>query len=139
MLSLDNNYDFDFNLIGLITKEKEYKLAWLINDALNLRLVKAPDAHLDFLEGENLIISYCTYQTEHAFYKLIKNKTALAETSACYLIPELKEIDYFFTVQDETGFFSVENCVDRLRKIKNISLVEKLELKKIHNRDNFIF
>ena len=42
-------YDFDFEIIGLITSLKGHKLAWMINNALKIELRKEEDINIDFL------------------------------------------------------------------------------------------
>ena len=36
-------YDFDFELLGILSSARGYKLAWEINQALGIQLVKQQD------------------------------------------------------------------------------------------------
>ena len=45
---LDIEYDFDFELLGIHSSARGYKLAWEINQALGIQLVKQPDLVVGF-------------------------------------------------------------------------------------------
>jgi hypothetical protein len=46
------DYEFDFELIGIISTAKGYKLAWEINQLLAIHLVKQPDMVVGFKNNE---------------------------------------------------------------------------------------
>ena len=41
-------YEYDFDLLGLTSTARGYKLAWEINQALHVQLVKQPDLAVGF-------------------------------------------------------------------------------------------
>ncbi len=41
--TLDVEYACDFDLFGLVSSSREHTLAWTLNRALRLRLIKQPD------------------------------------------------------------------------------------------------
>jgi hypothetical protein len=56
---------------------------------------------------------------------------------ASYLVPEKKEVDSFlkFTL----GSISIENCLEILRKIPQISACYELRLNHLKSKNNLIF
>ncbi|WP_370539754.1 IPExxxVDY family protein [Algoriphagus sp. Y33] len=42
-------HTYDFELLGLVSPVKDYKMAWLINRELDLNLIKYDDLLLEFM------------------------------------------------------------------------------------------
>jgi hypothetical protein len=133
-------YDFDFEFIGLISSLKGHKLAWNINNELKIELKKEDDICLDFLhEGQLIIINY-NFETEYSNFRLIKNKSCeFANIASPYLIPELKEYDYFIQLQDESGFFGISSIMEKLKNISGIEYIKLIETENLKSKDNLIF
>lgn len=45
---------FDFELLGIVSPIRDYRMAWLVNKELDLNLVKADDLELEFLSAEKI-------------------------------------------------------------------------------------
>ena len=45
---LASDYPFDFELIGIVSSVKEYKLAWHLNQLPEFHLIKAEDVKIEF-------------------------------------------------------------------------------------------
>ncbi len=133
-------YDFDFEFIGLISSLKGHKLAWNINNELKIELKKEDDICLDFLhEGQLIIINY-NFETEYSNFRLIKNKSCeFANIASPYLIPELKEYDYFIQLQDESGFFGISTIMEKLKNINGVEYIKLIETENLKSKDNLIF
>ena len=100
-------HTYDFELLGLVSPVKDYKMAWLINRDLDLNLVKFEDLELEFMTLPSLKISQYFLSLPHGFVQLLKNKALNSTNQVSYLIPELKTMDYFLLVQDETFQISI--------------------------------
>ena len=48
------DYEYDFDLYGIVAPIKEYKLAWLLNKEFGWNLCKRKDLELDFLNDGKL-------------------------------------------------------------------------------------
>ncbi len=133
-------YDFDFEIIGLITSLKGHKLAWAINNELKIELRKQEDINIDFLhEGQLVIINYI-YQTEYSNFRLIRNKSCeFVNIASPFLIPELKEYDYFIQLEDESSSFSVSEIKEKLKNISGIEYIKVIETENLKSKDNLIF
>jgi hypothetical protein len=54
------------------------------------------------------------------------------------LIPELRNLDYFLLVQDQTQQLSIATFMDHLGKNPLIQSVVKLDVSKIKSKDNLL-
>src|SRR5690606_8652811 len=88
---------YNLDLIGLVSSAKEYKLAWSLNQNLGLKLAKSEDLAINFVGDRSIIISNFTFITSHCTFRLLKN-LAVSDDSPEYLLPELKNIDYFLLI-----------------------------------------
>jgi hypothetical protein len=129
---------FDFELLGLVSPVKDYKMAWLINRDLNLDLVRSEDVKIEFVASPKLEISQFFLSLPHGFIQLLKNKALNTSQQLAYLIPELRNLDYFLLVQDQTQQLSISDFMDHLGKNPLIQSVVKLDVSKIKSKDNLL-
>jgi len=129
---------FDFELLGLVSPVKDYKMAWLINRDLNLDLVRSEDVQIEFLSSPRLEISQYFLSLPHGFIQLLKNKALNTSQQLAYLIPELRNLDYFLLVQDQTHQTSITTFVEQLTKNPLIQSVVKLDVSKLKSKENLL-
>lgn len=134
------SYEIDFDLYGLIATIKDYKLAWLLNKALNVHFIKQPDLQIDFISGGRLVLCNYFHNTEHSSIRLIKNRDVEQKgVQTNYLIPEMNNFDYILQVR---GVEFIMEIADFERKIRSISEVEYLaliDIGKLKSKENLIF
>lgn len=128
---------FDFQLLGISSGLPDFQLAWHINQQLNIQLKRVEDHRIEFQNSQFLRTSALQYSTEHVNIKLIKNKVEESESFA-FVIPEAKNIDYFLLIQDDTGDLEILNVKNTLSKIKNVILVQEMDLQRLKSIDNLI-
>lgn len=131
-------HTYDFELLGLVSSVKDYKLAWLINNSLGLNLVKNEDLEIEFVSLPNLKISQFLLSLPYGFIQLLKNKALNSSDQVSYLIPELKFVDYFLLVQDQTYMTSIHTFEEKLSKIAYIQNIVKLDVEKIKSKENLL-
>jgi hypothetical protein len=129
---------FDFELLGLVSPVKDYKMAWLINRELDLNLVKSEDIQIEFLSAPQLEISQYLLSLPHGFIQLLKNKALNTSQQLAYLIPELRNLDYFLLVQDQTHQTSITTFVEHLSKNPFIQSVVRLDISKLKSKENLL-
>ena len=129
---------FDFDLLGLVSPVKDYKMAWLINRDLNLALVKSEDVKIEFVSSPRLEISQYFLSLPHGYIQLLKNKALNTTQQLAYLIPELRNLDYFLLVQDQTQQTSIATFVDHLTRNPFIQSVVRLDISKLKSKDNLL-
>ena len=83
---LEIDYNFDFELLGVISSAKGYKLAWDINHAVSIRLIKQSDLIIHF--SNQIIGSFTYFSHESALntIKLFRNKPAEPEAAKNLLV-----------------------------------------------------
>jgi hypothetical protein len=129
---------FDFELLGLVSPIREYRMAWLINQEMDLNLVKADDLELEFLNTPKLEISQYFLSLPHGFIQLLKNKALNSSQQLAYLIPELKNLDYFLLIQDETEQMQLSTFIDQLAKNPLIQSIVRIDISKLKSKENLL-
>jgi len=130
---------FDFKLMGLISSAKGHKLAWEINQAIRVNLIKDTDLVLRFLNNEKLILLNFKYETENGKLLLIKNRSIESNSfSPNYIIPELQRFDYLIWIK-ETDDLKVEEIMNKLKEVKAIQYIVKIDPNGLKSKDNLLF
>jgi hypothetical protein len=135
-LLVDNLYEFE--LLGFVAPIKDYKMAWVINNCLNIRLIKTNDFELNFLDDSALKISQFIIEKDHGYIQLLKNRSVNDNGNVHYLIPELKIMDYFLLLQDLTFDLNIYTYIEQLSKSNFIQNVVKLDVDKIKSKENLL-
>ena len=129
---------FDFELLGIVSPIREYRMAWLVNQELELNLVKADDLELEFLNTEKLEIAQYFLSLPHGFIQLLKNKALNSSQQLAYLIPELKNLDYFLLVQDETEQLDLSNFMEKLSRNSLVQSIVRIDISKLKSKENLL-
>lgn len=134
------DFDYSFKMIGIISSAKEYKLAWSINQLLKIHLIKADDINLQFQNDCNILVSNYLYLTEYSQIRLLKNKSIeFTNIAKPYLIPELKDYDYFIHILDEGCIFDEEWIKEQLQDCGSIQYIKVIDVSELKSKDNLIF
>jgi hypothetical protein len=131
------DYEFDFQLLGIISSAKGYKLAWHINHQLNIQLVKQDDLIVGFKKADEKSFAHYSYETRLNRLKLFKNKPMDADSGKYYLVPEFPHFDFIILTQMEEN--SLQAVLPQLREIPSIELLAPISLEGLKSKSNFIF
>ena len=134
--TLEIEYDYDFVLIGISSHEKDYRICWALNNQLGLNLVKTDALEIkDKKQDDPSFFSLFSFELPDEFmeYFIIANRSEKG-----LLIPEQKQVDYFFIVRGE-----IENdkVMDMIRLIKESSLVQtafRVDVNALKSKQNLI-
>lgn len=132
------DYEFDFELLGLISSAKGYKLAWEINHALGIQLVKQPDLVVGFRNNEERSFSFYSYQTQLNRLKMFKNKPSEQDGGKYFLIPEFPHFD-FIILADMEEQYAHQRLIQSIKSITAIQLAAFIPLEGLKSKSNFIF
>jgi hypothetical protein len=135
---LEIEYSFDFELIGIISSTKGYKLAWEINLALSTHLIKQNDLIIQYKNNATATYSYYSFENEVNTLKLFRNKPNESELFKNVLVPEFPHYDYIILSQGEDHFNS-NRLQEVLRKISTIELAAFIPLDALKSKEHFIF
>ena len=133
------DFEFDFDVYGIVSTFKDYKLVWNINKNLHVSLRKEEDMTINFIDNQ-LIISHYKYTTEGSELQLFRNKSyEQSGGESQYMIPEMPQIDFFILVQGEIGGNNSAVIKKKLMKTPGVEFVMKLDVENLKSRENFIF
>ena len=130
--------DYDFELYGIITSIREYKLAWELNKRLEIHLIKQPDIELEFIKEGSVIISNYKFEKDKSIIKLIKNKSVdQPDNKALYLLSELQKFDYFLLIY--SSFNDNNKITSNIKAIPLVDFVSHFDVGGIKSKENLIF
>lgn len=133
-------YEYEFDLIGVSTTVKEYKLAWAINNVLGIRLVKDKDVEMDFKNDTFVVISNFIYETENSVFRLLRNRSFdQGAGSQSFLVPELKDFDYMVLISGFEDTFSIEEVTHQLKALPEIEFLQRINISQLKSKENLIF
>ena len=137
---LDAVYEYDFSLLGIITGLKEYKLAWLLNNELEIHLTKERDIEIEFLKKPNLLVSNFLYETEHSCLRLLRNKSLdSGDGNLTFLLPELRRFDYIFTFRGFDENYTDKEVKDKISSLPGLQFAQFFSASDLKSRENLIF
>jgi hypothetical protein len=135
LLSIE--YEYDFTLLCISCHEKDYRLCWYINKALQIELIKIENLEIYFskekLKGLFSLFSYEDKENQSAIY-LISNRS-----SHGILIPEQKQSDYFMIIKGTLVKDDKIYLIRELKKIPIILTIFETDPNKLKSRKNLIF
>ena len=156
-LILDDVFEQPFKLLAVHASIEDYRLAFMFNKYLNLRLARM-SKDIDFQNGE-LRILFAHYAFEdkqnYCHYHLVSNMARGETGSALYpnslfegeqsvyqkafLLPEFKQVDYFLKIEDETDAVSEKLLLEKVKEIPQVSTAYAIAFHQIKSKENLIF
>jgi hypothetical protein len=131
-------YEYDFELLGLTTAVKGYKLAWEINRVLHITMVKQPDLQVGFRNNEEKTFAFYSYESAHNRLKLFKNRASENDPGKYFLIPEFPHFDFIILAAMEEPY-TRQQLITLLKEIPAVQLVSVIPLEGLKSKSNFIF
>ncbi|MBS1490171.1 MAG: IPExxxVDY family protein [Bacteroidetes bacterium] len=134
---LDIDFSFDFQLYGIISTLKPFKLVWEINRAAGKNLVKMPDFEIESKAGSRPYVYYASPQKINML-RLFKNKPTDESRSRELLVPEHPHFDYIL-LQHGEAFEESNRLQELLRNIPSVELTAFIPLAALKSKEHFIF
>lgn len=135
-LQLYIEYEYDFDVYGVVASVKEYKLAWALNRLLGFRLKKQQDLQYELSDQEHIIISNYEYITDHSVVRLLKNK---ALGMKAFLLPEIKEYDYVLQITGALQQLCPQEFIEKLLSLPLVQCVKQIDPLTLKLKENLIF
>ena len=128
--------DFDFKLLAITSQLKDYRLCFAINKFTEFDFRKDEDLEIAFKNTPTKFFSRYVYYPENieCYFTLLANKGTDG-----FLIPEMKEIDYFILIKEFIDEEDLDLLLSQLKQIKEIQAVVELNPEKIKSKENLIF
>lgn len=154
-LQVDDFYDDSYKLIAIHCRLEDYRLAYLLNKHLGLKLErKEKDLDFKYLESSYSIFEWDN-ETEYVIWNLISNVCKKEEVSlyssgtlfnesekvlkTFHLISEYKKVDYFIKISDEIQNVNERDVLTKLQAIPQIITSYTVNPLKIKSKDHLIF
>lgn len=135
--TLEEEYEYDFKLIGISCHEKDYRICWGLNNRLRLSLAKEDIEIEVFIKktkefSKHGRYSYFQEDTENEF-TLLNNRS-----NSGYLLPEQAHADYLFMIKESYDV----NILELISKIKSIPFVLtafEVKVGDLKSKENLLF
>jgi hypothetical protein len=156
-LHLEEFDEIDYQLIAIHSSLEDYRLAYYINQNLPINLKKENcNIQISNKEGETQFTRFVFEDSKDIVWNLVQNKNDVfvpsqnsnqglfAETNnkfstKIYLIPEFKNVDFFFKIENGEVNIDVSKITNCIKKIDRVSTVYAVEVEKIKSKNNLIF
>lgn len=134
---LEDDFEYDFKLVGISCHERDYRVCWGVNEKLSLSLSKQEKVIEVFHKKNNrhsshTLFSTFDFDTEQEVH-LIANRSMSG-----YLIHEQKHADYLLLVKGD-DMLSFDSIVNRLKSISFILTAFEIEVSLLKSKENLIF
>ncbi|MFD1315391.1 IPExxxVDY family protein [Namhaeicola litoreus] len=154
ILAIDFEYDHDYTLFGIYTPLEDFRLAFLLNDKLELKLRKYREDLDLFLKNEKSSFSIYIFDDEKKMttWSLIANKNIQAKTELrqignlfddqpiqSFLIPEKKRVDFFLKMDGQLSYEETKEIIQKIKTINQIVTLYAIDPNDLKSRDNLIF
>lgn len=112
-ITFSNEDYLNFELIGINSREKDFRLAWFLNKEMHWGLERMKPYMLETKEqnSEHELFKFVS-EEKHFTIHLISNRSLQGA-----LIPEYAQIEYLLKVE---GREDIEELVKQIRKINNV-------------------
>lgn len=136
-LTLDIEYDYDFILLGICCHDKDYKLCWNINNALEIELAKTKNLSIEIkktTEAQEYAMFEFVDEDLYREWYLIANRGTLG-----FLIPEQKQADFFLMIKGTINSAEKQDIFTALKKITTVITAFEISPKTLKSKDNLLF
>ena len=154
-LEVDDFYDASYILFAVHCKLEDYRLAYLLNKYLGLRLKrKRQDVDYKYFAASYSIYEWEDYKLD-ATWNLVSNickkeESILQSSGSLFndddtiiktynLLPELKTVDYLIKLSDEYRNLNEKIIINSIQSIPQVITTYSVDLAKIKSKDHLIF
>lgn len=152
----DDFEEDNYTLIAIHCSTEDYRLAYLLNKNLNLKLArKREDLDYNYMEASfsiyewddeqnfvkwNLVANTSKKEVERiaSAGSLFSNQGGKRLVSK-YLIPERKKVDYFIKVENEAFMKSAKLIVSKINAIAEVITAYTINPNQLKSKNNLIF
>ncbi len=130
-----SDFEYDFQLIGISSHAKDYRLSWEINKRFGINLIKEEEVIFSSKKGGDREFSMYFYQDdiEERDVRLIGNKSG----GSC-LVPEKKAADFFLMLYDYNSL-EISEMMREIRKINVVLTAFEMDVNTLKSKENLLF
>ena len=109
----------EYYLIVIVSSCKEYKLAWVLENLLDISLKKESNEKIDLIDNKTIELSFLISRDKNKYFKLISNKL-LYNPFKSHLIASFSIFDYL--IQFSINYFD-DSPSDIINTLKSDNLI----------------
>jgi hypothetical protein len=130
------DYNYDISIIGISSAARDYRLCWFINNQLPLKFIRIDDLliYSDFGEESHHSCFRFSLENSETDLYLLSNKSGNS-----YLVPEMKESDYFIISTENLLEEDVKDLISLLNKIAVIQTAYSIDPYSLKSKENLFF
>lgn len=134
---LEDDYDYDFNVLGISCHEKDYRICWAINQILEISLQKEEKDIEVIMKKSNrysLHAMFTFYDVDNEIdYRLIANRSTMG-----FLVPEKQQADYLFLISDNYQV-NFAKTINTIKLIPFVLTAFEIDVNSLKSKENLIF
>lgn len=145
--------DLSFSLIGIHCNLEDYKLAYLLNKALDINL-KRNENDLTFKNGASYSFFEWENEKELKHWSFVSNiykqeRVTTGNTGSLFsneittrtlpLIPEYRKVNYFLKICDDTQSLNETRILNTIHKIPQVVTAYMINQEQLTSKGNLIF
>ena len=154
-LLVDDFSDDTFSLMAIHCAIEDYRLAYLLNQYLDINLKRK----LQDLDFKYIAASYSIYEWEDTKNLMtwnlvsnvcIKEEDSLTSTGSLFksqgkiirthnLVPEHKKVNYLLKIDNDGNFVNEKTLIHKIQEIPQIAAVYSIDVPLLKSKDNLIF
>ena len=130
-------YDINYDLFGIVSNIKEYKLAWILNKIFSIDLIKFDDLIINKYNQKTFQVSNYFYETDEFIIRVLKNRLLNRENdnNEKFLINKLSKFDYLFQVYNSSNEFNKRDIINKLNTESSIQFANFVDINLIKEKD----
>ena len=143
----------DYELIAVHSSLDDYKLAYMLNKELGIKLSKnLAYVEIAIPEGKSAFSNYIFDDEKNDIvWTLIENKTTIINSNkqttslfeqvdiTVFLLPEFKKADYLIKIENIDYGFDSESIIEKIQEIKNVTTAYAIDITNLKSKNNLIF
>lgn len=136
-LYLEPEFDYDFELISIVSPVRDYRLCWHLHQLLSLDFVRQDEIVLHYPKKHKYgyyNLFYYEDELNWLQYYFINNRS-LGEN----LIPELKQVDYFLLIKGGNADVERDTAINALKQLEQVQAVLSTDPEGLKSKQNLIF
>ncbi|MDO9186084.1 MAG: IPExxxVDY family protein [Bacteroidia bacterium] len=158
--TLKIEYDYDFKLIGISSHEKDYRICWALNNILELDLTKSDPLEIKSKKQNTpSFFSLFSFEDADEFMEYFvisnfsenklfdsksntlfgKSATESQSTEIGILIPEQKQMNYFFVIRGEITKKDIKEMIRKIKTLDFILTAVLVDVADLKSKVNLIF
>jgi predicted SnoaL-like aldol condensation-catalyzing enzyme len=154
-LALEDFDEIDYNLIAIHASQQDYRLAYKINQELNISLRKNSVEIGVNTKQKTAFFSRFSFEDNEkkSSWDLIQNKQIIEHSNvekstnlfenemisnSIYLLTELKKVDFFLKISQETTQ-KINKIISKIQKINFVETAYEINANQIKSKNNLIF